>query len=134
MKDLYRKTPLFSKSSLLMSMVLALGSISLTACSPNESDMNVSDGLDKNAFIERVSEQGIFEQWDINDDNQLTENEWSQHDDYNLIYESWDQNGDGQLSENEFHEGLYTHYDKNNSDLIEEKEWNKAESDGWMNV
>jgi len=131
MKFLNSNTVFFRKNKLTMAFIFALGSVSLLACTP---DNEVTGSLDQNEFIDRVSERGVFEDWDVNDDNQLSEDEWSQHDEYNLIYESWDQDGDGQLSENEFHEGLYRHYDGNNSGDIEEKEWSEAKNAGWMDI
>jgi len=131
MKSLNSNTFFFRKNKLTMAFIFALGSVSLLACTP---DNEVNESLDQNEFIDRVSERNVFEEWDINDDNQLSEDEWSRHDQYNLIYESWDDDGDGQLSEDEFHNGLFTHYDSNNSDAIESNEWDKAKSAGWMDV
>ena len=134
MKFINSNTFIFRKNKLAMAVIFALGSVSLLACTPDDADTNVNESLDKNEFIDRVSESGVFEEWDLNDDNQLSEDEWSRHDDYNLIYESWDEDGDGQLSEDEFHQGLYSHYDGNNNDSIEQTEWEEAKSAGWMNV
>ena len=94
MKFLNSNTVFFRKNKLTMAFIFALGSVSLLACTP---DNEVTGSLDQNEFIDRVSERGVFDDWDVNDDNQLSEDEWSQHDEYNLIYESWDQDGDGQL-------------------------------------
>lgn len=124
----------FRKNKLAMAVIVALGSASLLACSPNDADNEVDGSIDKNEFIDRVSEVGVFEEWDVNDDDHLSQQELSQHDEYNLIYKSWDEDGDGQLSEDEFHEGLYTHYDGNNDDSIDQNEWNQAKNAGWMSV
>jgi len=134
MKFLNSNTFVFKKNKLTMAFIFALGSASFLGCTPDDANNEVNESLDQNEFIDRVSERGVFDDWDVNDDNQLSEDEWSQHDEYNLIYESWDQDGDGQLSENEFHEGLYRHYDGNNSGDIEEKEWSEAKNAGWMDI
>jgi len=62
MKFINSNTFLFRKNKLAIAVIFALGSFSLLACTPDDADTNVNESLDKNEFIDRVSESGVFEE------------------------------------------------------------------------
>lgn len=93
-----------------------------------------SDGIiSEEEFGTGFGETGVFDEWDANDDEALSQDEFNagigdNTDEFNErfgenSFSEWDEDGDGALSEDEFEGGVYSTYDADDSEGIEEPEF-----------
>lgn len=99
-----------------------------------------ADGvISQEEFGTGFGETGAFGEWDANDDEALSEDEFNagvgeNKDEFGTrfgenAYSEWDEDGDGALTEDEFGSGVYSGYDADESEGIEEPEFGDVGDD-----
>lgn len=102
-------------------------------------DADTDGVISQEEFGTGFGETGVYDEWDADDDGALTENEFNtgigeNEDEFTErfgedAYSQWDEDGDGALSEDEFEGGVYSSYDEDESEGIEEPEFSDLGDD-----
>lgn len=90
-------------------------------------DANDDGFLDTNEFGANWAGTGTLGVWDANDDGFLDENEWgvgvgNNNDEFGL-FDDWDIDNDNRLAVNEFGTGSFGVFDDNRDGMIDSNEW-----------
>ena len=90
-------------------------------------DANDDGFLDTNEFGANWAGTGTLGVWDANDDGFLDENEWGVGVGNNTgefgLFDDWDIDNDNRLAVNEFGPGSFGVFDDNRDGLIDDNEW-----------
>ncbi|WP_170984263.1 hypothetical protein [Rhodoligotrophos defluvii] len=120
----------------LLASTVALGLFAAPAAAVEDFsawDTNDDAGLNNEEFATGFGDVGVFDDWDTNNDDMLSQSEFdagygeldTAEANFNgtVDYDAWDANDDDLLSENEFYDGVYTNYDDDGDNIIEEPEF-----------
>ena len=96
-------------------------------------DKNADSSLDQGEFRTGFEGSGVFGNWDTNDDDMLSRDEFDTGIGDNTepfegrfgadAFTEWDADDDDSLNPDEFHEGVYSAYDADEDNIIEEPEF-----------
>ncbi|MDV6315624.1 hypothetical protein [Idiomarina sp. HP20-50] len=133
MKLLNTDSKKLQKISLALGIAFALGSSGAMAAPMNQPDADNNGKISKAEYYGYVDDIGIYDDWDLDNDNLLEEDEW--HDlDYDYNFTSWDIDNDGYLDDNEFLDGTFDYYDIDDDNFLNDEEWDDAGEAGWFDV
>ena len=77
-----------------------------------------------------LQEDGVFDDWDANDDNLLDQDELREVEvEIDIDVNEWDENADGYVDEDEFTTGTFEYFDTNDDQALSEPEFIKVDDE-----
>lgn len=97
-------------------------------------DTDLSGSVDRNEFRTALKSR-VWDRWDTNDSGQIDADEWSSSGLHSGIgitkdFAEWDANNDFGIDRDELAAGLWDSLDKDNSNVIEQAEYDDADEQG----